>query len=93
MKYLKTFEKKITFKYPDDFVGFEGDVYFIAPNFEHEKKPWTRDYVINDFDEALRRLDVYEKSHTYDYGIYKANIKPLTKEEIELYKTSKKYNL
>jgi len=34
-----------------------------------------------------------QKNHTYDYGIYKANIKPLTKEEIELYKTSKKYNL
>jgi len=74
----------------NDYTGFEGIIYYITTN--DDKQPWQRQNT-TDFDEALRILKRMEEVSISEYCIYKANFKILSKEDIEMYKISSKYNI
>ena len=80
-------------EYCEPFEGFTGKIYFIAPDKIREKKPWTKTYVVGDFKIAYETWQNIQRTHNYNYGIYEADIKPLSKEEIEERKNIEKYNL
>lgn len=104
MKHLKKYESHINSlkrikpktdlpEYSDPFEGFSGKVYFIAPEGTREDKPWTRVSIVENFKEAYDRWEDIQKKHNYNYGIYEANIKPLSKQDIKFRKDTNKYNL
>jgi len=57
-----------------------------------DKEPFSR-HVMDNFEEAFYKMIKINKIYPHQYCIYESRTKALTKEEIETYLISKKYNL
>lgn len=90
IEHINIFESKNKLEYTNTEVNFNEKVYFIST--DDDKKPWERDWTV-DIDEAVRRFERIQDITTSNYVIYEADIKTLTKKDIDILKTSKSFNL